>query len=76
VGAPLLQPIIAVRDGGSPSNNVTCNVNIRIYDFQDTVDVVLMGSIVDFDQNIFEQLLTTILEREVHVTKVVLENST
>lgn len=76
VGAPLLQPAILVRDGGSPSNNVTCNLNIRVYDFVDTVTVVLIGGIDDFDQIVFEQLLSTILGVEVHVTRVTQDNTT
>ena len=76
VGAPLLQPAILVRDGGSPSNNVTCNLNIRVYDFVDTVTVVLIGGIDDFDQIVFEQLLSTILGVEVHVTRVAQDNTT
>jgi len=76
VGAPLLQPAILVRDGGSPSNKVTCNLNIRVYDFVDTVTVVLIGGIDDFDQIVFEQLLSTILGVEVHVTRVTQDNTT
>lgn len=76
VGAPLLQPAILVRDGGSPSNNVTCNLNIRVYDFVDTVTVVLIGGIDDFDQIVFEQLLSTILGVEVHVTRIAQGNTT
>ena len=42
----------------------------------DTVTVVLIGGMDDFDQIVFEQLLSTILGVEVHVTRVTQDNTT
>lgn len=64
----ILTPQIDVSDSGTPANDATCEVMIHLFDFQSTVDIILIGMIDNFQSDVLEQLLTNILELDLTIT--------
>ena len=63
-----LNPQIDVSDSGTPANSATCEVMIRLFDFQSTVDIILIGMVDNLQSDVLEQLLTNILGLDLTIT--------
>ena len=80
-GSSALAPVIIVRDRGEPANTAECGLVVRLFDFEQIVDLILANSYDDVFGKIdlLEALLTDILGEEVadlYVVKLVAINDT
>lgn len=70
-----LRITVNVSDGGDMPLSVDCDVFITLFQFNDTVDIVLMIDIDQFDKELFETLLMNELKVEIVVVNVTMLNN-
>lgn len=67
--------MITVRDNGDLPNRAECQLSIKLYNFRETVNTLLLGNMQTFDSRIFEQLIGEIVMFEIDVVSINAINS-